>query len=401
RRKHEPNHVRRPPPMHEVIVEDVGRIRPEIRAKEVGDIRLVELATIFDELVLCVSPGEVRVGIVEAKLRQMIHDLWTGECLRQKYRIGIPSAKLAQAPLPEGERLGMGIVDSKDSHPVIDPELEDALELTPKVLPVRRLEVEWIDVLILLRRVFCVADGGVGPLLDPLRMLFYVGMVRGCLKSDVEGDLQAELVGPSHEAIERLDAAEIRVNALVPALFRADGPRAAGIVGFGHGRVVLSLAMRASDGMDGREINDVESKVLDSRKQLGRLVERRVAWRIDERSRRPGEELVPGTEARELRIRFDLEGVRLDGARTRVIGLGQLEHVAAQGHIFLPGEERIRISIENARSFRVGVLSGAAQNGGTILQLALNFVFAVTALHPSPKLVLPRCERINPSLNVE
>src|SRR5690606_39798277 len=107
------------------------------------------------------------------------------------YRIGILSAKLAQAALPEGERLGMGIVDSKDSHPVIDPELEDALELTPKVLPVRRLEVEWIDVLILLRRVFCVADGAVGPLLEPLRTVSDVGLVRGRAKRDVEGGLQA------------------------------------------------------------------------------------------------------------------------------------------------------------------------------------------------------------------
>src|SRR5690606_41277495 len=144
--------------MHEVIVEDVGRIRPEIRAKEVGDIRLVELATIFDELVLCVSPGEVRVGIVEAKLRQMIHDLWTAECLRQKYRIGILSAKLAQAPLPEGERLGMGIVDSKASHPAIAPERGDALELTPKVRPVRRLEVDRLGVLLLPRRVCSIPE---------------------------------------------------------------------------------------------------------------------------------------------------------------------------------------------------------------------------------------------------
>ena len=69
-----------------------------------------------------------------------------------------------------------------------------------------------------LGRNFGVAEGAVGAVVEPLGVLFDVGVVGGALERDVEGDLQAQVVGRLDEPVERLNAAQFGVDALVPAL---------------------------------------------------------------------------------------------------------------------------------------------------------------------------------------
>ena len=45
---------------------------------------------------------------------------------------------LADRPLPERERLGVRVVDAENAHALVDPEVEDALQLVPQRAPVAR-----------------------------------------------------------------------------------------------------------------------------------------------------------------------------------------------------------------------------------------------------------------------
>src|SRR3954453_10764416 len=101
--------------------------------------------------------------------------------------------ELVHQPFPERKRLGVRIIDAKNRHALLDPELEDAFQLFPQVLPVFRFEIEWIDVLIFLWRILGVLYGAVRTPREPFRMLLHVRMVRRALERDIERDFDVEL----------------------------------------------------------------------------------------------------------------------------------------------------------------------------------------------------------------
>ena len=208
-------------------------------------------------------------------------------------------------PLPERVRLRVRVVDAEDRHAVTDPELEHALQLVPERLPRRRLEVNRIDVLILLRRVLGVLDGAVRPVAEPFRMLAHVRVIRRRLERDVERDLEPLPPGRLDEAIEVLDRAEPRFDGHVPALVRSDRPRAPRIARAGRQRIVRPLAEAAADRVDRRQVEDVEPHRRDVGQPRGRLVERRAARRVG--ARRPRKHLVPRAEPRALALDGDAE----------------------------------------------------------------------------------------------
>src|SRR4051812_30400119 len=96
--------------------------------------------------------------------------------------LGILRAQLGEAPAPEGERFGVRVVDTEDAHAARHPEFEDALQFEPESPPILALEIEWIDVLILLRRVLRVADVAVRAMAEPTGVLLHVGVIRRHLK---------------------------------------------------------------------------------------------------------------------------------------------------------------------------------------------------------------------------
>ena len=59
----------------EHLVEDVGRVRPEVRPEELARLAVAELFHVGLQLALLVAPREVRVRLAEAELRQAVHHL--------------------------------------------------------------------------------------------------------------------------------------------------------------------------------------------------------------------------------------------------------------------------------------------------------------------------------------
>src|SRR5262249_5449213 len=130
-------------------------------------------------------------------------------------------------PLPEGQRLGVGIVDAERVNAVPDPEEHDVATRVPETLAVLAPEVQRIDVLILLRWVLRVLDRSVGTDVEPIRVLLHPGMIGRALQRIVERDLHAEALGGRDEAVEVVDRAELRMNRSVTAFGAADRPWAA------------------------------------------------------------------------------------------------------------------------------------------------------------------------------
>src|SRR5207248_8913505 len=102
------------------------------------------------------------------------------------------------------------------------------------------------------------------------------------------------LAGGGHEDVEVLDRAQVWVHGRVAALGRPDGPRAPGIVGARPKRVVRALTGRPADGMDRREVDDVEAHGRYRFDAFGGAPEAAIG---------PGDELVPGAGRRPLPVR--------------------------------------------------------------------------------------------------
>ncbi len=115
-------------------------------------------------------------------------------------------------PFPERKGLGVRIVDAEDGDALADPVEEDALELLPHAGPVFALEVEGINVLIFLGRIFGVLDGSVGALVEPGLVLAHVGVIGRGLEGDVERDGEIEFFGLCDEVAEVFGGAELAVE---------------------------------------------------------------------------------------------------------------------------------------------------------------------------------------------
>ena len=227
-----------------------------------------QLAEILGQLLFRVAPGEIGIGLGEAQLGQPMHDFRTGEGLGKKNDVGEFGLDPADQPLPEAERLGVRIVDPENAHPLADPEIDDALEFAPQPLPVFALEIEGIDILVFLGRIFGVLDAAVRTMPEPLRMLAHVRMVRRTLESDVQGDRDSLFARRAHQPAEILAASQPGMDFAVSAVGRADGPETAGIAGSGVETIVAPLAESLADRMDRRQIEHVEAHRRDTGQPL-------------------------------------------------------------------------------------------------------------------------------------
>src|SRR5207245_5501029 len=140
------------------------------------------------------------------------------------------------------------VVHTEDAHAPVDPEEDDAPELLPECAPVRALEVERVDVLVLLRRVLRMLDRAVGTAAEPGGVRPDPRVVGRALERQIERDLEAVLARSGEQAVEVAERAELGMDGVVPALGGADGPGAAGVGGRGDRRIVPPLAVRAADG---------------------------------------------------------------------------------------------------------------------------------------------------------
>ncbi len=210
------------------------------------------------QLGLCVAPGEVGVGLGEAHLGKRPHHVRPGERLGQEQHVRFGRLHFGYEPLPELDRLGVGIVDPEYPHAVRGPVPDHTKHLVVK--PDRIVvEVERVDVLVFFRRILRIGDGAVALHGEPFRVLLRPRVVRCALQGEVESDLHTQCPGLGDELVEVLDRAQRRVDGIVATALAADRPGRAGIVGTRDEGVVRALAVDLPDGMDRWQVDHVEA----------------------------------------------------------------------------------------------------------------------------------------------
>src|SRR5439155_17410148 len=93
----------------------------------------------------------------------------------------------------------------------------------------------------------------------PLRVLGDPRVVGRALDREVERHLEPEAPRALDEPVEVVEGAELRVDGRVAALRAPDRPGTARVAEPRRERVVLALAVRAPDRVDGRQVDDVEA----------------------------------------------------------------------------------------------------------------------------------------------
>jgi hypothetical protein len=290
----------------------------------------------------------------------------------------------------------VGVVDAKDAYAVVDPEVEDLLARLPQRHAVGVLvgpEVQRVDVLVLLGRVLGVLDRAVRPVVEPLRVLGDPGVVGRALQRVVERHLEPDGVGLGDEPVEVVDGAELRVHRRVATLVGTDGPWAAGVVGVGGEGVVATLAKRLADGMDGRQVDDVEAHLGDGGQPLHRSFE--PAFRA-------GEQLVPRAGARPMPI--DPQRMRALDGEVGAIGYACQQEgdvlveagVEPDGARAVLGAQPGRGGGEAVAGLGRSVGGQSFDEEGALLQLGLD---VVAGRHLDLDVVAPRGEAIGPRLD--
>src|SRR6201996_4794734 len=167
----------------------------------------------------------------------------------------------------------MRIVHAEDAHTLLRPEDEDLLQRIPQPLPVAGLEVQWIDVLIFLRRILRILDRTIRALLEPLRVFLDPGMIRSALEGNIQGEFHLARVKLYDQVVEVGKGTQLGQDRKVSPLLRANRPRAAHVARLRFRSVVLAFAKTAPDGMYRRQIQHIESHLLDVIELRGNIAE--------------------------------------------------------------------------------------------------------------------------------
>ena len=229
-----------------------------------------------------VAPGEIRVGLREARLREISHHLRPGERLRQEDRVRDARAGCRRCTIPRrGTAWCAGCRRGRCVTPCAIQNRKTSRSAVPQRLPVGALEIERIDVLVFLRRVLRVLDRAVGPMPEPFRMLAHPRMIRRRLERDVERDVAARGARRADEPIEVVERSEARLDGGVAAVASDRSPtgcrdRPAPRVS----ELLRPFRCVSADWMDRRQIDHVEAHRGDVRQPRFRFAERAAARRI-------------------------------------------------------------------------------------------------------------------------
>ena len=293
-RESRPDLIGRRPPELEELGEDVRRVDKQIRPK-VGRVFMGDLGEELLELGLGVSPGEVGIRLLETGLAEGVHHRRSRERFREEDDVGKFRVHLVKHPLPELQRLGVRVVHPEDRDTEADPVPDDSKYFVANADRIV-IEVDRVDVLVLLRRILRVGDRSIRKGGEPLGVLDYPGVVGRTLQREVESDLEAVFLRGVDKRLEVLDGAEIRMDGVMPAVFRSDGPRGSRIVRSRFQRVIRTLPKADADRMDWRQVDHVEAHACDGGETAcsrAKSAARPGAILALLRALRPREELVP------------------------------------------------------------------------------------------------------------
>ena len=357
-----------------------------------------QLVDVLREVVAVVLPGEVGVALGEADLRELAHHGPAGEGLGQEDDVAVDLVDLADQPLPERDRLRVRVVDPEDLHAELDPLQGDPAQLLPQGLPVGRVPVEVVDVLVLLGWVLRVLQRAVRALEEPLRVLLEPRVVRGALDGEVERDVDLVLRGGGAQRGDIVVRAQLLVHRVVAARRVADRPRRARVVRGRHQHVVGALAVREADGMDRRQVEDVEA-------ELGQPGE--LGLHAAQPAEGAREQLVPGAEAGPHALHLEPLG-RLERRRAVALraALHRREQLVPQRGVELGRVGHVGVVHDGQRVLdQPPVALGRrgrrrlAQQHGALAQLPGEALLAAGDL--ALELVAPRRELVDPGLHGE
>src|SRR5204862_5310041 len=127
-------------------------------------------------------------------------------------RVGMDAVHLVDQPLPERERLRVGVVDAEETDTASDPEENDVAQRFPQRPPRSAFEIEEMNVLEDVRRVLGALDRAVGTMAKPFRVLAQPRMIRRALEGQVERDLEPVRARRRDVGIEVREGAERRLD---------------------------------------------------------------------------------------------------------------------------------------------------------------------------------------------
>jgi len=388
--------------------EDVVRRGPERRPHVVRGLGR-ELGDVLLQVGLGVAPGVVGVALLEAHLGQGAHHRRLRERLTEPDDLGVVAGHVLDEPLPELHRLGVRVVDAKERDAVVDPDLDHPTHLGVGAGRVV-VEVQRIDVLVLLRGVLGEGDRAVGARGEPLRVLLDPRVVGRALQRDVQRHLEPEPARLGDEEVEVLEGPEVWVDRVMAPVGRADGVGAPGVLGARVKGVVGPLLGGLTDGVDRRQVDDVEAHAGDGGQPLGGGAQGSrapsVGLVVMDRALAAGEELVPRARERELA----LDEQRVCRAGRDVVPHRGARQLLVHGSVGDEGQSDLGRAGLVAQGCGSGLEGGATPGGAPVLlrgpleqQCALgeHEVRVDVGLDLDGCVVLPGAERVGPPLDPE
>src|SRR5205807_7038822 len=115
-------------------------------------------------------------------------------------------------PFPKRERLGVWIIDAKNSHALVDPKQEDAFQFLPQRAPGLGFKIERVDVLIYLGWIFSVLDRPIRSFAKPLGMFANIRMIGRTLKRDVKSKFDPLFVCSADERTKIFHRAQLGMD---------------------------------------------------------------------------------------------------------------------------------------------------------------------------------------------
>ena len=284
--------------------QNVRCVRPKIAPVIPAHLPLRQLRRIRRQLLLRLPPREIRVALTEPDLPQHLHHLRLRKRLRQKQHIRIHPLHRPDQFLPKRHRFRMRIVHPENLHPAPHPIQHHLDQFLPKVLPIRAVKVQRINVLILLRRILRIPDRSIRPLIKPIRMRLHIRMIRRAIQRKIQRDLHPSLLRLSQQPHKIRLRPQRRLDRQMPPGRSPNRPRRSHIAQLCHQRVVLPLPMRHPDRMNRRKVNHIKPHRLRIIQPRHTIPKRRVLVRPSLRIAR--EKLIPRRKPRPLPLHLRL-----------------------------------------------------------------------------------------------
>ena len=190
----------------------------------------------------------------------------------------------------------MWIIHAKNANSLRDPEVHHISQLSPKsgtLSDAGLLTIKvWInDIFVFLGWIFSILHRAVLAPCKPRWMLDKPGMIGRALHREIQSDFHSMVGSTLNQPLEVLERAQLRMYRIMATFRRSDRVGAAGIIGRRAKGIVLAFSILSSNGMNGREVQNIKTHLLDGRQALNNVHKRAVHFRCCAAG--PGKELVP------------------------------------------------------------------------------------------------------------